>query len=171
MTLSADEKLLHDGQPRELYDFELAGVADQFYTDFRTDLSVLSNTYTRADISRSSIIVGHNRFEALEVLIPRDLTLVTTILTNVAPREILFTLVDNETRFKSKPVIDTVVYRGGDVATAWFYTALGTVFKFKLVGIALVGGGVAVIWAFVGAYLGGLFEKRSKTENIEHGTE
>jgi AAA family ATP:ADP antiporter len=86
-------------------------------------------------------------------------------------REILFTLVDNETRFKSKPVIDTVVYRGGDVATAWFYTALGAVFKLQLVGIALVGGGVAVVWAFVGAYLGGLFEKQSKTETMEHGTE
>ena len=86
-------------------------------------------------------------------------------------REILFTLVDNETRFKSKPVIDTVVYRGGDVATAWFYTMLGTVFKLSLVGIAVVGAGVAVIWALVGAYLGGLFEKKSKTESIEHGTE
>jgi len=86
-------------------------------------------------------------------------------------REILFTVVDNETRFKSKPVIDTVVYRGGDVATAWFYTALGAVFKLSLVGIAIVGAGVAVIWAIVGAYLGGLFEKQSKTETIEHGTE
>lgn len=86
-------------------------------------------------------------------------------------REILFTLVDNETRFKSKPVIDTVVYRGGDVATAWFYTLLGTAFKLSLVGIALVGAGVAVVWALVGVYLGGLFESKSKTENIEHGTE
>jgi hypothetical protein len=36
---------------------------------------------------------------------------------------------------------------------------------------AAVGGGIALIWAFVGAYLGGLFEKKSKTETIEHGTE
>ena len=86
-------------------------------------------------------------------------------------REILFTLVDNETRFKSKPVIDTVVYRGGDVATAWFYTGLVSKFGLGLAGIAAVGGGIAIVWAVVGAYLGGLFESKSKTERIEHGNE
>ena len=35
-------------------------------------------------------------------------------------REMLFTLVDAETRYKAKPVIDIVVYRGGDVVMAWF---------------------------------------------------
>ena len=32
-------------------------------------------------------------------------------------REMLFTSVDRETRFKTKPVVDVVVYRGGD---AWW---------------------------------------------------
>lgn len=73
-------------------------------------------------------------------------------------REMLFTLVDNETRFKSKPVIDTVVYRGGDVATAWFYTTLTTVFGFGLAGIAVVGAVIAGLWAAVGAYLGRWFD-------------
>ena len=41
-------------------------------------------------------------------------------------REMLFTAVDADTRFKAKPVIDIVVYRGGDVITAWVYTALTT---------------------------------------------
>ena len=39
-------------------------------------------------------------------------------------REMLFTLVDSETRYKAKPVIDIVVYRGGDMATAWLHTGL-----------------------------------------------
>ena len=54
-------------------------------------------------------------------------------------REMLFTLVDSESRFKAKPVIDTVVYRGGDVATAWFYTTIVSVFGLGLAGVAIVG--------------------------------
>jgi len=76
-------------------------------------------------------------------------------------REMLFTLVDNETRFKAKPVIDTVVYRGGDVATAWFYTTIVSVFGLGLAGLAIVGAFFATLWAVVGAYLGGRFERES----------
>ena len=39
-------------------------------------------------------------------------------------REMLFTLVDRETRFKSKPVIDIVAYRGSDMLMAWLFTGL-----------------------------------------------
>ncbi len=76
-------------------------------------------------------------------------------------REMLFTVVDSETRFKSKPVIDTVVYRGGDVATAWFYTFLTTQIGLGLAGIAMVGAAIAGVWAGVGAYLGALFDGHS----------
>jgi len=78
-------------------------------------------------------------------------------------REMLFTLVDSETRFKSKPVIDTVVYRGGDVATAWFYTLLTTVFGLGLAGVAVVGAAIAGVWAAVGAYLGRWFDSDKAT--------
>jgi AAA family ATP:ADP antiporter len=73
-------------------------------------------------------------------------------------REMLFTLVDDETRFKAKPVIDTVVYRGGDVATAWFYTTIVKVFGLGLAGVAGVGAVFALVWAAVGAFLGRRFE-------------
>jgi AAA family ATP:ADP antiporter len=76
-------------------------------------------------------------------------------------REMLFTLVDDETRFKAKPVIDTVVYRGGDVATAWFYTIIVKVFGLGLAGVAGVGALFALLWAMVGAYLGRRFDKES----------
>ena len=39
-------------------------------------------------------------------------------------REMLFTYVDQETRFKAKPVIDVVVYRGGDVFWGWSFAGL-----------------------------------------------
>ena len=39
-------------------------------------------------------------------------------------REMLFTLVDRETRFKAKPVIDIVAYRGSDMLMAWLFTGL-----------------------------------------------
>ncbi len=69
-------------------------------------------------------------------------------------REMLFTTVDRETRFKAKPVIDIVVYRGGDMLTAWGFTTLTTVYGLGLGAIAAVGAGIASIWAVVGVYLG-----------------
>lgn len=74
-------------------------------------------------------------------------------------REMLFTLVDNEARYKSKPVIDTVVYRGGDVVTAWFYTGIVSVFSLGLVGVSIVGAVIAAIWVAVGVRLGRMFER------------
>ena len=71
----------------------------------------------------------------------------------------LFTLVDNETRYKSKPVIDTVVYRGGDVVTAWFYTGIVSAFSLGLVGVSVVGAAIAAIWVAVGVHLGRTFER------------
>lgn len=69
-------------------------------------------------------------------------------------REMLFTLVDDETRYKAKPVIDVVVYRGGDMATAWLHTLLKDVFAFGLGGVAIVAAVIAGIWAMSGIYLG-----------------
>ncbi len=69
-------------------------------------------------------------------------------------REMLFTVVDAETRFKAKPVIDIVVYRGGDMATAWLYTLLTATFGLGLTGVAVIAAGFAMIWAAAGAYLG-----------------
>ena len=69
-------------------------------------------------------------------------------------RETLFTLVDDETRYKAKPVIDIVVYRGGDMATAWLHTFLKDGMAFGLAGVAVVAAVIAGIWALAGAYLG-----------------
>jgi AAA family ATP:ADP antiporter len=41
-------------------------------------------------------------------------------------KEMLFTVVDRETRYKSKNFIDTVVYRGSDVTASWLFKGLTT---------------------------------------------
>jgi AAA family ATP:ADP antiporter len=66
----------------------------------------------------------------------------------------LFTIVDSETRFKAKPVIDIVVYRGGDMVTAWTYTALTATLGLGLTGVALFAALIAAGWALIGAWLG-----------------
>ncbi len=79
-------------------------------------------------------------------------------------REMLFTVVDREARFKAKPVIDIVIYRGGDMVWAWAFTALTTAFGLGLGAVALVGALIAAIWAGVGIYLGREFERISDEE-------
>jgi ATP:ADP antiporter, AAA family len=59
-------------------------------------------------------------------------------------RETLFTVVPREERYKAKNFIDTVIYRGGDVAAAWAFASLPAFFA----------AGVAVVWTALGAYLG-----------------
>jgi len=41
-------------------------------------------------------------------------------------KEMLFTVVDRETKYKSKNFIDTVIYRGSDVAASWLFKAYMT---------------------------------------------
>ena len=52
-------------------------------------------------------------------------------------REILFTIVPRDEKYKAKNFIDTVVYRGGDAMSSWIGTGLRT-----------LGGGLATIAAF-----------------------
>lgn len=73
-------------------------------------------------------------------------------------REVLFTRVDRETRFKAKPVIDIVAYRGGDMLMAWAFTGLTQGLGLGLAAVAAVGAAIAALWAMVGIYLGRWFE-------------
>lgn len=72
-------------------------------------------------------------------------------------REMLFTVVDAETKYKAKNVIDTAVYRGGDAVSAWVKSgldALGIGAWF----VALIGAALAAVWAAVGFAIGRLHE-------------
>ena len=61
-------------------------------------------------------------------------------------REMLFTGVTPSTRFKTKPVIDIVVYRGGDVLAGWTYTGLAQGIGLGLGAIAMVAAILALVW-------------------------
>lgn len=77
-------------------------------------------------------------------------------------REVLFTLVDREDRFKTKPVIDIVAYRGGDVIMGWLFTGLSQGVGLGMAGIAVVGAGIAALWATVGVLLGRAYNRRQE---------
>ena len=75
-------------------------------------------------------------------------------------REMLFTTVDAESRYKAKNFIDTAVYRGGDALSAWVKTGL------DLLGhgssfVALVGALLATGWAVIGLRLGRVHRRAS----------
>ena len=53
-------------------------------------------------------------------------------------RETLYTRVDRESRYKAKAVIDTVVYRGGDLTFVWVHKALAA-FGSQIVFLAGIG--------------------------------
>jgi len=82
-------------------------------------------------------------------------------------REMLFTAVDRETRFKAKPVIDIVVYRGGDAISSIAFAGLTEGVGLGLAAMAAIGAGIAAVWGAVGAYLGGMFTRIGGTTGSE----
>ena len=73
-------------------------------------------------------------------------------------REMLYTLVSREDRFKTKQVVDIVVYRGGDVLASWAFALLTTSIGLGMGAIAIIGAGVALLWAYVGLRLGTTYD-------------
>ncbi len=72
-------------------------------------------------------------------------------------REMLFTVVDQESKYKAKNIIDTVVYRFGDLSAVWVQNGLGLL-GVGVVGIAMYGVGVCAVWAWVATRLGRRYE-------------
>jgi AAA family ATP:ADP antiporter len=70
-------------------------------------------------------------------------------------REMLFTVVDQESKYKAKNVIDTVVYRFGDLSSSWVSHAI---LPFGVPGLAVFGGIVSVIWFPIAYLLGKRYE-------------
>jgi AAA family ATP:ADP antiporter len=74
-------------------------------------------------------------------------------------REMLYTLVNREDRFKAKPVIDIVAYRGGDTLASWAFAGLTAALGLGLGAMAAVGAAIAIVWAVVGVYLGRSYDR------------
>jgi AAA family ATP:ADP antiporter len=68
-------------------------------------------------------------------------------------REMLFSLVDTETKYKAKNLIDVPVYRGGDALSAQVKDALEAG-GLSSAGVAVLGAGLAAAWALNGWWLG-----------------
>ena len=81
-------------------------------------------------------------------------------------REICFTVVEQSSRYKAKNVIDTVVYRFGDVASAWLQDGL-RVAGLRIAGASMVGIGMSVLWGGVALVLGRRYER--KHEELRRG--
>lgn len=68
-------------------------------------------------------------------------------------REMLFVVLSREEKYKAKNVIDTVIYRSGDVLSAWAYAGLQAL-GLGLSAIALLAVPMAGIWAWICFRLG-----------------
>ena len=71
-------------------------------------------------------------------------------------KEMLFTVVDRETRYKSKNFIDTAVYRGSDVTASWLFKGL-TAGGLSLAQIAWIYVPIMGVWAFGAWRLGRIY--------------
>jgi len=69
-------------------------------------------------------------------------------------REMLFTVVTREQKYKSKNFIDTVVYRGGDEARGWAYAGPSKGLGLDLSAIAIICMPIAAAWMALGWGLG-----------------
>ena len=78
-------------------------------------------------------------------------------------REVLFTVVGREERYKSKAFIDAAVYRGGDLVNGWIYAGLAAL-GLTVGAISLVAVPVMVVWVGMGLYLGKAQEEKAAAD-------
>jgi ATP:ADP antiporter, AAA family len=68
-------------------------------------------------------------------------------------REVLYTVVPREDRYKAKNFIDTVVYRGGDQVGAWSYALLAAL-GLGAAEVAITAAVLSIVWLINGLWLG-----------------
>lgn len=68
-------------------------------------------------------------------------------------REVLFTWVPREDRYKAKNFIDTVVYRTGDQIASWSYAGLAAI-GLGMTGVSLVAVPMSAVWLLLSLWLG-----------------
>jgi AAA family ATP:ADP antiporter len=76
-------------------------------------------------------------------------------------REVLFTVLDREEKYKAKNVIDVVVFRGSDAVSAWLFAALRGA-GWTLTAIAAAAVPIALAWLVLALALGRVQEVRAR---------
>jgi AAA family ATP:ADP antiporter len=76
-------------------------------------------------------------------------------------RQVFYTVLGREEKYKAKNLIDVVIYRGSDALYGWVFDSLQAI-GFKLGAIALVAAPVAALWLVLSAGLGRAQEKRAE---------
>jgi AAA family ATP:ADP antiporter len=76
-------------------------------------------------------------------------------------REVLFTVVSREEKYKSKPFLDAAIYRGGDLVSGWLYAGLAAL-GLSVGAIALTAAPLAALWTAVSVRLGRRQEERAR---------
>lgn len=74
-------------------------------------------------------------------------------------REICFTVVEQENRYKTKNIIDVVVYRLGDLSSAWMQAGMRWL-GFGMAGALGMGVVASALWALSAWTLGRQYERR-----------
>jgi len=82
-------------------------------------------------------------------------------------REMLFTVLRREVKYKSKNFIDTVVFRSGDAASGWVYAALKSL-GLGLAGLAAAAIPGAILWLLLGLWLG---RQHARKSSVARGVE
>ncbi|MCC6473141.1 MAG: MFS transporter [Burkholderiales bacterium] len=77
-------------------------------------------------------------------------------------REILFTVVHRDEKYKAKNVIDTVVFRGSDAVTGWLFSLLQSGWGLSLGAISFATVPVALAWLALSLWLGRVQESKAQ---------
>ena len=83
-------------------------------------------------------------------------------------REILFTVLEREEKYKAKNVIDIVVFRGADAISGWLFATLRAA-GLEIQAIALATVPVAALWCALALALGRAQERRAQGDATRSG--
>jgi AAA family ATP:ADP antiporter len=122
-------------------------------------------------LSAMPVVVGLS-FVVMALFPLGSVLLVTQVLRRSADyglgkptREMLFTVLNPESKFKSKSFIDIVLHRGSDAVAQWLYVPIAML-GVGLSGMAWICGGFCLAMLGATTYLGRAFERQRKAESI-----
>ncbi|XP_024971581.1 uncharacterized protein LOC112510408 isoform X1 [Cynara cardunculus var. scolymus] len=102
----------------------------------------------------------------LAIAVSETLRKVVTYVVTRPGRELLFTVVTQDEKYKAKVCIDVLVQRFGDATAAGMYKLLHTKLDGKTTHISLYALPVCVLWVFIGFHLGRRQAQLAKSQNL-----